>query len=439
MEPWQSWAAALTLGGAAAYYYTRPKQATPSRKASLTEQVLQIPQQVQQVARKQKEKRSTKAGSGSLVQKAQENVQENVAAATQAATGREQASTKQAKKRKSEAVPKTSASPPTLGVATGTPRGNEDGDDDDVNEDAGMDDKEWARQLEARKKGVQIASSSKQTTSNTANKQAAQVRKPETNGSTPSSGASPVARGSSAGRSGVDVSDMLEPSAAAPTSIRITGEEKQKKVPTPKVPEDKQTKKQRQNQRKNEEAKAQREEDDRTRLVLLEQQRRTAREARGEPAKNGLGDAQKPSASVWTANGTSEDSVAREAVTVQLLDTFGDSTTRANDSHTNSSSDPSSNGDASAATHETGATGWSEVSTSKKAKKKTTVVNGTSGETSQPVMTAQKEVSNKPASAASAAPAKTKSSTNGYAALMEETSYTPRTKGHPEDSDWAVE
>lgn len=426
MEPWQSWAAALTLGGAAAYYYTRPAQAKPSRKGSITEEVQQIPQQVQQAARKQKEKRSAKAEHGSLVQGVQKKVQENVVAVTQAATGTDQASTKQAKNRKTKSAPKTSASPPTRGVATGgTAHGIEDGDEDDGNEDAGMDNKEWARQLEARKKGVQITSSSKQTMSNKANEQAAQARTIET------------AR-SGAGRSGIDVSDMLEPSAAAPTSIRITGEEKAKKANLPKAPEEKQTKKQRQNQRKNEEAKAQREEDDRIRRVLQEQQRRTAREARGEPAKNGLGDAQKPSASVWTPKGPAADPVAPETATVQLLDTFDDSTTVDNGIHANSSAAPYDNDYATAAPQETGATGWSEVSTSKKAKKKTTVVDGASGEISQPITTSQKEVSSKPTTA-TIAPAKAKSSTNGYAALMEETNFTPRTKGHPEDSDWAVE
>lgn len=113
--------------------------------------------------------------------------------------------------------------------------------------------------------------------------------------------------------SGRDVSDMLEPRAAAPAVLRVVASDKparpskpqQQKVETPQ-----ETKKQRQNRRKVEEAKAQREADEQQRQALLEKQRRTAREARGEAAKNGLQQSKAPTSNAWTASrGTAAQNV----------------------------------------------------------------------------------------------------------------------------------
>ncbi|KAF2739854.1 hypothetical protein EJ04DRAFT_259127 [Polyplosphaeria fusca] len=104
--------------------------------------------------------------------------------------------------------------------------------------------------------------------------------------------------------SGRDVSDMLEPRAAAPAVLRVLAPEKPARMNKPQQqrPETPQeTKKQRQNKKKVEEAKAQREADEQQRLVLLEKQRRTAREARGEPAKNGIQQAKPPTSNPWSA------------------------------------------------------------------------------------------------------------------------------------------
>ncbi|KAF2202694.1 hypothetical protein GQ43DRAFT_339292, partial [Delitschia confertaspora ATCC 74209] len=128
--------------------------------------------------------------------------------------------------------------------------------------------------------------------------------------------------------SGKDVSDMLEPKGAAPNVLRLTGSsqsaKKQKQQPAPAPQE---TKKQRQNRKKAEDAKAQREADEKQRQALLEQQRRTAREARGEPAKNGLKPAKAPATSAWNnvpSNGNvhgAKQSVG-PAQDGQFLDTF---------------------------------------------------------------------------------------------------------------------
>ncbi|KAF2189785.1 hypothetical protein K469DRAFT_562803 [Zopfia rhizophila CBS 207.26] len=129
--------------------------------------------------------------------------------------------------------------------------------------------------------------------------------------------------------SGKDVTDMLEPKGAAPSVLKLTQPEKParqtKPQQRPETPQE--TKKQRQNRKKAEEAKAQREADEKQRQILLEKQRRTAREARGEPAKNGLQPAQAPSSNPWTtvrsssggARGTHDMTSAHNG---QLLDTF---------------------------------------------------------------------------------------------------------------------
>jgi len=108
------------------------------------------------------------------------------------------------------------------------------------------------------------------------------------------------------------------------------------------------TKKQRQNRRKAEERKAAREEAEKHRRVLLEKQLRTAREAEGRPAKNGLGVTSKPPAkSAWTSTSTSVgvDSKKEAAENVSLLDTFDSS---------NRSEDASLDGPTSSSTSDTG-------------------------------------------------------------------------------------
>jgi hypothetical protein len=124
--------------------------------------------------------------------------------------------------------------------------------------------------------------------------------------------------------SGNDVSDMLEPEAPAPGTLRITDNgkpSKPKREQKAALPQE--TKKDRQNKKKAEEKKLQREADEKARRALEEKQRRVAREARGEPAKNGLAPAKAPSSNAWkesqhvgtpvsTANGQLLDTLADE-------------------------------------------------------------------------------------------------------------------------------
>ncbi|TWU74434.1 hypothetical protein ED733_004226 [Metarhizium rileyi] len=84
------------------------------------------------------------------------------------------------------------------------------------------------------------------------------------------------------------VGDMLEPTAAGPSVLRITDMDKQKEKPkAPKTSSKTETKKQRQNRKKAEAAKEAREEAEKERKALEEKQRRAARIAEGRPAKDG--------------------------------------------------------------------------------------------------------------------------------------------------------
>lgn len=125
--------------------------------------------------------------------------------------------------------------------------------------------------------------------------------------------------------SGKDVSDMLGPSGSAANVLSIKASDKPAKGSKPKVQKvetPQETKKQRQNRQKVEAQKAQREEDEKQRQIMLEKQRRTAREARGEPARNGVA-AQPPSKNPWAGQSSGGAVQApSSAPSGQLLDTF---------------------------------------------------------------------------------------------------------------------
>jgi hypothetical protein len=128
------------------------------------------------------------------------------------------------------------------------------------------------------------------------------------------------------------VSDMLEAAPAGPSILRIVDTDKVKQ-PQPKkarAPEPVETKKQRQNRKKREDEKVVREEAEKERKKLEENQRRTARIARGESAKDGSQFTAHVNGgkSAWGAPkngvgaGTSKESGSNDFVSVQPLDTF---------------------------------------------------------------------------------------------------------------------
>ncbi|KAL8670622.1 MAG: hypothetical protein Q9168_004853 [Polycauliona sp. 1 TL-2023] len=219
-------------------------------------------------------------------------------------------------------------------------------------EEASIDNREFAKQMAGLKTGSSIAKP--EGPKNKSKKQGKQAEMPlssynplvsEVNGksglkdlSSPSSTAgvdadddlspnmSPRLNGRHAATSG-DVSDMLEAPTKGPSVLRLTGvEEPKRQSKPPKAVQEVESKKQRQNRRKKEEQRAAREEDERERRILLEKQLRSAREAEGRPAKNGLGSA--PATSAWskpsTNNVVSSSSTVPPASHGSLLDTFDD-------------------------------------------------------------------------------------------------------------------
>ncbi|KAK7511586.1 hypothetical protein IWZ03DRAFT_417997 [Phyllosticta citriasiana] len=161
-----------------------------------------------------------------------------------------------------------------------------------VGEEEQDQDKQWAHQLAGLKKGTSLAPPERKNVhSKTVKQRAADVDRGLTSGSS-TNGADADAETSPAHSPALNaaaggVADMLEEAAPGPSVLRLTEPTNpvaQKKTQKKAAPEPKE---------------AIREEAEAARRVQLEQQRRTAREARGEPAKNGIGAA--PASNAWTA------------------------------------------------------------------------------------------------------------------------------------------
>ena len=429
MEPWQSWGLALAISGGLAYYYTKDKE--PKELARRASSVIEPQQTTTAKRRQEKTAPREKTAAAKVAEKASDAA--NVvaeASSTAVASAQQAVSKKKGKPGKTSDQQKKQASAPVSAqkpAAQQTPAPAVEEDDDD---DADMDTREWARQLEARKTGVSLSAPS-------SNAQATRTKKTNAR-----------ENGATAG----DVSDMLEPSAPGPSVMRITGEQKAKKQNAPRVEAAQETKKQRQNRRKVEEARVAREEDERVRQSLLEKQRKAAREARGEPAKNGIASSAAPASSAWSESNKPSTQLPNGSVgqSQPLLDTFDQdavSTASSNDAATNVTT-PATVASASAdlPSEETQLemlnemNGWNEVSTSKKGKKKGQAAESSAVE--QPAAPVAKENKNSTYSAVSTselvkgpapskpAAARSVPSTNGYAALE------TRERVHPDDDEW---
>jgi hypothetical protein len=127
-----------------------------------------------------------------------------------------------------------------------------------------------------------------------------------------------------------DVSDMLEAKPSGPTSIRLTAPTNPQKERAPKQAKEQvvESKKARQNRKKVEERRIQREAEEKERKALEERQRRSAREARGEPAKNGIPAVRAPVNNPWEEKNASAAASVQTGAVVNgasngpLLDTF---------------------------------------------------------------------------------------------------------------------
>lgn len=199
---------------------------------------------------------------------------------------------------------------------------------------------------------------------------------------------SPAAGSSTLKSSGID--DMLEKEAPGPNSLRITAPTQpiKERVQKPRREEVVETKKQRQNRKKREERQAADAETQAAQKRLEEQQRRTARIARGEPAKNGVPIAPAPVDNPWSeSNARAEAQVVTSSNQNQLLDTFdveSNSSSGAGEPHSTAATSTTDqtptitnaeDGDFQKIIEESNLEdGWTDVKTSKKARKQQ--VNG---------------------------------------------------------------
>lgn len=188
-----------------------------------------------------------------------------------------------------------------------------------------------------------------------------------------------------------DVSDMLEPAAKGPSTLRLTSpsQPQKERAPRQKKEEAVETKKQRQNRMKKEQERLERQTQEQERKKMEEKTRRAAREARGEPAKNGIPVSKPPANNAWTEPKPAAAPAANG--NGPLLDTFdADSTASSNGGPEPSTAATSTNGHlseeeqmATAMKQSEDESGWSVAAPKKQQKKK--AVNGDVTGNSTPV------------------------------------------------------
>lgn len=425
MEPWLSWTIALGIGGGAAYYYTQ----TGKPKGNRTVDKAQQP-----ASGKRRQDRSQQLGSNQS--------QSTSATATSSGNGELTSTKKRNKNRSKQALQAKPAveEDPAEAVTVSEPEDEDQG---------------WAEQLRAAQKGVSVNGPRK------AGKEG-KSKDSKQNQSGIASGSE--SKGSREARdelmdentdqqpSGTNVSDMLEVSTAGPSVLRLTGEAKSQKAKVRAASPEKETKKQRQNRKKVEEKKVAREQDEQERKVLQENQRRTAREARGEPAKNGV-PAAPPAQSAWADKSKSTNGVvvngkgpAAEQTSSEdnsLLDTFDhdtvsntssngpptSSTTPASTASAFGSALPSNHAQQPMQNQADNNAGWNEVSKGRKGKKKAVAPEETNG--------ADHGASKNNASSGGSAPIPPPAILGGYGDSFVH-GMTSK-KFHEGDSDWFVE
>ena len=416
MEPWQSWAVAL-IGAAAVYYYYfqhgKPV-ANRTRSASVSDFVAPQPK----AARRRdstKPKPKSEATKATGVTLPELSVQSGDDSTTKVSDG--------SKKRK--AGKKQSAAPAPSLTPAPAPKRQELGDDVAQEED----NKAWAQQLASLKKGTSLAPPNRTDSRNKTVKQSSKTfSSASSNAADADDDLTPSMSPSLAAG---DVSDMLEPAAAGPSVLRLTGSNKPTKANQPRQApvQQEETKKQRQNRQKVEARRLEREAEEKERQTLLETQRRTAREARGEPAKNGI-PSQAPTSSAWAAD-IAKRVVQAPAVAVTgeqapLLDTFDQSAS--NEEEQLRLAKQISQDDS----------GWATVPKGKKQQKKKAPVIGSEDSNTSDAGSVVNAPIEKPAplpKVTAPAPKAAVSSTNGYSSLYD-SGYDAGS--HPDDSQWAA-
>ena len=360
MDPWKSWTIVGVCGLGAAYYYS---QSGRSKRGRGRAPPLVSSEQSQRRGSDQrndgKDKRKKKSKASDTSDQLGSDVADVSSASVQTSSNSTVKKRKGGKKQPSKLAQSSAVElSPEQDVGT----------ENDIAEDEGMDNEEFARQLSGVKTGASLKKPATQNETKKTKKQGkrndaiAQVMNGsalKTNGVTSSqdmstasstTGAdadddlspamSPDLRATQATTSSsMDVSDMLEPASKGPSILRITEPVIPQPIRQPKAQKatpEPETKKQRQNRQKNEEKKAMREQAEKERRTLLEKQLRTAREAEGRPAKNGLGLGQLPSTKAWNkpASGVNDSTrTATKQSSVSLLDTFEDTAATGPDPH----------------------------------------------------------------------------------------------------------
>ena len=354
MDPWKSWAIFGAVGVGAAYYYRlhgKPKRGRGHAPPLVSSEQSQRRGSDQRNDSKDKRKKRGKVSD--TPDQTGSDVADVSSASVQTSTDGRVKKRKGGKKQPSKLAQSSAVEvSPEQDVGTGN----------EIAEDEGMDNEEFARQLSGLKIGTSLKKpagqnetkkTKKQTKRNEAPPQAMNGSALKTNGAASSQDMSTASSTTGADAdddlspamspdlaatqaittSSTDVSDMLEPTPKGPSVLRITEPVNKQPIRQPKAQKatpEPETKKQRQNRRKNEEKKVIREQAEKERRVLLEKQLRTAREAEGRPAKNGLGPTHPPSTNAWTKPTSAVDDSTRSATkqsNVSLLDTFDNAAT----------------------------------------------------------------------------------------------------------------
>ena len=341
MDPLKSWALVCAGGALVYYYYSRPSKSTKPIRQTNERQKLGS-------GSRREDKRGQDSGLESQGLSGNDHplASEEIALEDAIVDSSVKARKKKKKSNRNNVIPAVSTpvreeSVNEVAEATAAPPEPEEI----------VDNIECARQLTERKTGTPLSSSGQKPSlrkpkkQNRVNGSAHQLLPVENTASAGSSttGAdadddlspamTPVlAAKPDAGKERADqsVADMLEAPSNGPTVLRLTdplqpSRARQQKSVQASTQE---TKKQRQNRKKAEEKKAARKEGEQERRVLLEKQLRTAREAEGRPAKNGLAPAKAPATSAWASSSASNGNGASSSISpVPLLDTFEDTKT----------------------------------------------------------------------------------------------------------------
>lgn len=438
MEPWQSWAIVL-VGGLAAYYYyihqQKPKL-NRSRTASVSSDSGALPQPKPARRREEtklKPKNDVPVSTGV-------EASQNIPAANEgvSTSGPELAKKRKAGKKQPIAAP---VKPP---VPAKRQEVDETAQEDD-------DNKAWAQQLASLKKGTTLAPPAQNNSRSKTVKQSASNRNPTLSSSASSNAADAdddLTPAMSPSLRAGDVSDMLEPTPAGPSVLRLTESSKPTQTKQPRQEsafQVQETKKQRQNRQKVDERKLQREAEERERQMLLEKQRRTAREARGEPAKNGIPASKPPAVSAWAAEAAAR-AMAAPAVEVggsnaPLLDTFDQGAVRTNGAPNKGSAVTSEEDQMSMAKKlSEDESGWSTVPKGKKQQKRKGAITGSGDSNASDdgfVHTAPFDKPLPPAPTPSAAPiSKPTAAPSQVTPSLYDSGYD--VGSHPDDSQWSA-